>query len=128
MAEIEPYEAGYMKPPKQHRFKLGRSGNPKGRPKRIETPYAALQRVLGRRITLKGQDKKITIREALIRRLRDQALAGDRRAIALSQKILALAATPSHRDANTDLDSAKATLAQMLGLEVVEASEADDGE
>ena len=27
------YEVGYGKPPKEHRFKKGQSGNPRGRPK-----------------------------------------------------------------------------------------------
>jgi len=97
MDEIKPHEAGYMKPPRKNRFKPGESGNPAGRPK-LDDPYATLQKVLGRRITVTGETKRITIRDALIRRLRDRALAGDRRAMRLQQKILSMvkAALPEH--------------------------------
>jgi hypothetical protein len=30
---MSSYNIGYRKPPKQYKFKPGRSGNPKGRPK-----------------------------------------------------------------------------------------------
>jgi len=90
MSDLEPYTSGYMKPPKSGQFKPGRSGNPKGRPKAVPTPYTALRKVLRRKVTVKGEDRKIRLDEALIRRLRDLALHGDRRAITLQQKILEL--------------------------------------
>jgi hypothetical protein len=47
-----------------------------------------MNRVLGRKVKLQGSDDQIPIREALIRRLRDLALAGDRRALELQRRIL----------------------------------------
>lgn len=91
MSDLKPFISGYMKPPEQHRFKKGTSGNPKGRPKAPETPYTALQKVLERKVSLTGDGRKITIREALLLRLRDLAHGGDRRAVALQQCILAMA-------------------------------------
>jgi hypothetical protein len=32
------YEIGYRKPPKATQFRKGRSGNPRGRPKRSKSP------------------------------------------------------------------------------------------
>jgi hypothetical protein len=106
-----------MKPPEQHRFKPGQSGNPKGRPKRIEDPSTTLQKVLARRISVNGHAGKMTIREALFRRLRERALAGGRRAIDLQQKILAVASAAQPPDARpVDTTEIKRKLAEMIGL------------
>lgn len=79
---------GYASPPVQHRFKKGKSGNPKGRPKKQDDLWSHLNRVLNRKVKLQGTDRQIPIREALIRRLRELALAGDRRALELQRRIL----------------------------------------
>ena len=91
MSDLKPHTAGYMKPPVAHRFQKGKSGNPKGRSKTLETPYTALQKVLGRKVSLAGGGGKIPIGEALLLRLRELADTGDRRAVALQQRILAMA-------------------------------------
>ena len=81
--------AGYANPPAQHRFKKGKSGNPRGRPRKQDDLWSHMNRVLGRKVKLQGGDDQIPIREALIRRLRELALAGDRRALELQRRILA---------------------------------------
>ena len=91
MSDLKPFTSGYMKPPAERQFKKGTSGNPKGRPKTVETPYTALQKVMDRKVSLAGSGRKIPIREALLVRLRDLAHSGDRRAVALLQRILAMA-------------------------------------
>jgi hypothetical protein len=91
MSELKPHTAGYMKPPKQNQFKKGKSGNPKGRPKKIEDPYLVLQKVLVRKVQIKNDGGKISLEEALIRRLKELAISGDRRAIQMQQKILMMA-------------------------------------
>ena len=90
MSDLAPDTTGYKQPPASHRFKKGLSGNPKGRPKTLETPYTALQKVLKRKVPVTGGGQ-IAIQDALLLRLRDLALAGDRRAVALQQHILAMA-------------------------------------
>lgn len=81
--------AGYANPPAQHRFKKGKSGNPRGRPRKQEDHWSHMNRVLSRKVKLQGSDDQIPISEALIRRLRELALAGDRRALELLRRILA---------------------------------------
>ena len=54
-------------------------------------------------MAIAGGDRKISIREALIRRLRDRALAGSKRALALQHKFLKLAEVET-RDASLNVD------------------------
>ena len=85
-------EVGYKKPPKNHQFKKGQSGNPKGRPKRSQnkTPYQILEQALTREITIKenGQAQKVTIQEAILKKLSAEALKGEPYAIREMLKLL----------------------------------------
>ncbi|PQV57934.1 hypothetical protein LX70_01746 [Defluviimonas denitrificans] len=92
MSENAKHPVGYCSPPVQHRFKKGKSGNPRGRPRKQDDLWSHMNRVLSRKVKLQGSDDQIPIREALIRRLRELALAGDRRALELQRRILAEAA------------------------------------
>jgi len=65
------YEVGYRKPPKQHRFRKGTSGNPRGAPaKRRRTPIDVAG-VLNEPITVKngGVRRKMAPFEVGVRRL-----------------------------------------------------------
>jgi len=88
MSDQSKHPVGYISPPEQTRFKKGKSGNPRGRPKKQGDIYTLLQRVLKRKVQLKGADQQIPIREALIRKLRELALSGDARALNLQRRIL----------------------------------------
>lgn len=88
MTDQSKHPVGYMNPPEHTRFKKGKSGNQKGRPKKPDDIYTLLQRVLKRKIKVKGADRQMPIREALIRKLKEQALSGDQRAISLQRRIL----------------------------------------
>lgn len=77
------YEVGYGRPPKATRFKAGRSGNPKGRPKKARSVKTEVLEVLQMPVAIGSGGKRKTIstlRAALIR-LREKALNGDLRAL-----------------------------------------------
>lgn len=77
------YEVGYGRPPKSSRFKPGQSGNPRGRPKGSLNTSEALSRELDQKISVRvdGMTIRMTKREATIKRLVADALAGKKYAL-----------------------------------------------
>ena len=88
MTERKTSDVGYMNPPEHTRFKKGKSGNPRGRPRKREDLNTVLQRVLNRKVRVKDNDRKIPTRDALIWKLRELALQGDKQALALQRRII----------------------------------------
>lgn len=88
MTERKTSDVGYMNPPEHTRFKKGKSGNPRGRPRKREDLNTVLQRVLNRKVRVKDNDRKIPIQDALIWKLRQLALQGDKQALALQRRII----------------------------------------
>ncbi len=86
----EGEEVGYGKPPVQHRFRPGRSGNPKGRPKRPAT----LQEVLHNRmfapvtVTENGKRRNIPMIDVVVAKQLKSAANGDHRAAALIARLM----------------------------------------
>jgi hypothetical protein len=85
-----PYEVGYGRPPAEHRFKPGQSGNPSGRPKgarnkpsitaeRLETMF---YRELERKVPIGQDGRQITmpIKQVVFRSIMNQAAKGNIRA------------------------------------------------
>src|SRR4051812_8831369 len=62
-----PDKVGYKRPPREHRFKKGQSGNPRGRPKRARTMAAAAEKILAQTVTMRhdGRVKRMPLAEAL---------------------------------------------------------------
>ena len=79
------YPVGYGKPPDASKFRAGRSGNPKGRPKGARNSSTLLNQALDEKVIIKegGRQKTITKREAAFKQLANKAAAGDQRAIQL---------------------------------------------
>jgi hypothetical protein len=76
-------DVGYGRPPKNSRFKVGRSGNPKGRPKGSLNLATVLQRTLRETIVINenGRRRVVSKLEAAIAELVRKATSGDGQAI-----------------------------------------------
>jgi hypothetical protein len=79
----DSYEIGYRKPPTRTRFQPGRSGNPRGRPRGAKNLDTILRELAARQITVTegGKSKRMSLLEALLRRLSGRALQGDHRSM-----------------------------------------------
>ena len=124
MSDPVDQPVGYASPPVQHRFTRGKSGNPHGRPRKQDDLWTHLTRVLDRNVKLQGRDDQMPIREALIRRLRDLALAGDRRALDLQRRILAEAGANAE---DQSLDPAEVKRRVLEGLRRIATAMKKDG-
>ena len=105
---VDDDAVGYKRPPKHSRFKLGRSGNPRGRPRKSHSIEAMIKRELDQtvKITEGGRELHISKREAIIKQFVNRAIKGDPKPMQLM-----LAHLEKHKD-----------------IEPFTATEADDAE
>src|SRR5262245_28321368 len=77
------YRVGYGRPPRHSVWKPGQSGNPKGRPKATRNFKTDVTATLTSpvQVTRRGRPHKVSTQQAILLRLREQALGGDARAI-----------------------------------------------
>jgi hypothetical protein len=112
-----PYKVGYGRPPKASQFQKGKSGNPRGRQKGVRNFHTDLKLSLEMPVKLNesGKPKRVSTQEALILRLREKALKGDRRAL---ETYIALAKTVV-RDAQAEgsYDLSRLSLEELHELE-----------
>jgi len=82
----EAYRVGPGRPPREHQFKPGRSGNPKGARRKVPSIVpdlkAVLERALGKTVTLRQGEREriVTMATAGIEQLVTQFAKGDRHA------------------------------------------------
>jgi hypothetical protein len=79
------YRVGYGRPPKEHQFQSGKSGNPSGRPKGARSFKTDLRDELCEVVSISddnSQTIEVTKQRAIIKTLLRMAIAGDPRAIA----------------------------------------------
>src|SRR5436309_14601106 len=77
-------DVGYGKHPRDHQFKPGKSGNPKGRHKGAMSEETILRELLQQKISLneRGKARRITIHEGIFRRIIEDCLKGNTKAAA----------------------------------------------
>jgi hypothetical protein len=83
--EVTSTGVGYGHPPEHTRFKAGKSGNPRGRPKGTLNMATVLERTLRERVVINenGRRKTVTKLEAAIKQLTNKAASGELKALQL---------------------------------------------
>ena len=90
----EDYPVGYGKPPAEHRFQKGKSGNPRGRPRKARAVKLPTNRLLGsdepttalileeayRTVRVREGDRIVDmpVNQAILRAMQQNALKGNR--------------------------------------------------
>lgn len=79
------YKVGKGRPPQSTRWKPGQSGNPKGRPKGSRPVGAVLQDIIQQKVSVteSGKTRWIPALEVMLRRLANDAMRSDQKAIKL---------------------------------------------
>jgi hypothetical protein len=79
------YAVGYRRPPTATQFKAGKSGNPNGRPKGSRPVGAVLQEIIQQKVSVteSGKTRRISALEVMLRRLANDAMRSDQKAIKL---------------------------------------------
>jgi Family of unknown function (DUF5681) len=77
----ETASVGYKRPPRKTQFKPGKSGNPRGRPKRKVDMSSALNQAFNDKIVVTGLGKTLTGMEAFVQSIVDRVLQGESKAI-----------------------------------------------
>ncbi len=127
------YDVGYGKPPAEHRFKPGASGNPKGRPRGTRNLKTDLEDELKARVVVRVGEREthISRQQALVKRLVAKALGGDIRSaqvvLDLMQRLIEPDGTRTSHEAPLTGDETAVldVLAQRLGLRSDEAENPD---
>lgn len=72
-------DAGYGRPPKQHQFKPGKSGNPKGRPKGSVGESTMLREIMEHTIEThsNGRARRIPVMKGILLRVTEDSLKGN---------------------------------------------------
>jgi hypothetical protein len=133
------HEVGYKRPPRHSRFRKGRSGNPRGRPKGTLNLATDLAEELGEMIEVRenGAVRRISKQRAMVKSLAAQTLKGNARAAAqlfsLAVRLLgdqpdsAEAAPPLSVDEAAVMEAYEARMRDRMRRELASRDHAGDG-
>jgi uncharacterized protein DUF5681 len=117
-SKSQRYSVGYGRPPKATQFKPGRSGNPKGRPKGPRSIGAILQEVIRQKISVTegGKTRRLPTLEVMLRRLVNESVKGDQKALKLLLSLVDRYSESSESDLHINelLSEDQAILKQFL--------------
>jgi hypothetical protein len=112
----EDYRVGYGRPPLATRFRPGRSGNPRGRPKGARSLAAVVASTLAERIAITedGHRKRITKLEAAVKQLVNRAALGEARSMQLLLALVqASEAKPTQSDPEMPSEADKMVFSEL---------------
>lgn len=113
------YEVGYRKPPKHTRFKPGKSGNPRGRPKGAKGLKTLVRETLTKKVTVRtgsGQ-RKISQIEAALLKTAELAMKGNLRALAELIKLYGNAVPEANEEIERQASQEELTATDLAILE-----------
>jgi hypothetical protein len=112
MSKTQDSTVGYKRPPRKSRFKRGRSGNPKGRPKGARNLKTDLTALMKKRVAIRedGELRYVSRQQAMLLSLFEKAVRGDVKAsgqvFAMLMKLDMQDTAPSEPAVVTDNDHA----------------------
>jgi hypothetical protein len=99
-------DIGYGRPPPEHQFKPGQSGNKLGRPKGSKNEATIIDELFNRKVDVRqnGRVRKITLLEAICLKCAEDALKGNLKAATFLLNRRQQLESSSERPANDPLD------------------------
>ena len=123
------YEVGYGRPPKQHQFKKGISGNPSGRRKGVRNSKTVLSDILFEpvKVMKNGEPVEIPMIEAILCRLATEGAKGElKAAMYISEKFFQQ--FPGEEEAEADLSEEDAAILARHDSQLLKNSGAKQAE
>ena len=121
---------GYRRPPKSGRFKKGVSGNPGGRPRGTRNMRSVFRDVMRQKISVteNGRTRKVPALEVMLRRLANEAMRSDPRALRLILPMIERYADAPEAQTGTDelMAEDERILARHLGRRPYALDQEDD--